>query len=75
LRLAISEFLIFRNNDYGWVTMKKEFFKSILWSLSFASLVFAFQNCSNPFKANNAFHSNVKTQTLQTPVLPETRAE
>ncbi|MBL7554896.1 MAG: hypothetical protein JNM24_03670 [Bdellovibrionaceae bacterium] len=55
--------------------MKKEFFKSILWSLSFASLVFAFQNCSNPFKANNAFHSNVKTQTLQTPVLPETRAE
>jgi hypothetical protein len=45
--------------------LKKEFFKSILLSFSFASLVFAFQNCSNPFHNENAFISNVRPQTVK----------
>jgi hypothetical protein len=47
--------------------MKKEFFKSIFLSFSFALLVFAFQNCSNPFQSENGFISNVNSQVkLQT---------
>lgn len=38
--------------------MKKELFKSVFWSFSFASLVFAFQNCSS--HNQDAFVSNVK---------------
>ncbi len=40
--------------------MKKDFFKSILLSLSFASLVFAFQNCSG--HSQDAFAGNVKAK-------------
>lgn len=45
--------------------LKKEFFKSILLSFSFASLVFAFQNCSNPFHNENGFISNANPQIKQ----------
>jgi hypothetical protein len=47
--------------------LKNELFKSILLSFSFATLVFAFQNCSSPFHSPDAFISNVRPQTINSP--------
>lgn len=50
--------------------LKKDFFKSVLWSFSFASLVFAFQNCSSPFHGEAAFVSNVKPRAEKSSTAP-----